>query len=84
MINRTGKEMVHCVIEYEDNPSGIFNVGTQLNGIATLILHKSEKVACKNSHRRINKKVFFIHFIYLFMKQSHWRYVGWPIANGLL
>lgn len=40
--------MVHCVIEYEDNPSGIFNVGTQLNGIATLILHKSEKVACKN------------------------------------
>lgn len=45
--------MVHCVIEYEDNPSGIFNVGTQLNGIATLILHKSEKVACKNHFKSI-------------------------------
>lgn len=50
--------MVHCVIEYEDNPSGIFNVGTQLNGIATLVLHKSEKVACKNHFKSIKTKKF--------------------------
>lgn len=65
--------MVHCVIEYEDNPSGIFNVGTQLNGIATLILHKSEKVACKNNFKSIKTKKSFLNFLFihffLFMKQ---------------
>lgn len=72
MINLKEKEMVHCVIEYEDNPSGIFNVGTQLNGIATLILHKSEKVACKKSFFSQSIRSFsqfFIHFFFYLSKQ---------------